>query len=113
MATLLTIAPDALVRFRSGRMLMHSTSSSLPAFETESPMLIGWLCQFTRPFDAEAALVSIQPAEREQVAGVIDYLRRCGVLIAANAVPPSKDAAALTGESKHSFRLLARSIYEL
>lgn len=111
MANVLVIAPDALVRFRSGRMLMHNTSNSLPAFETESPMLIGWLCQFNKPIDADLALAALQPSERGQVAQVIDYLRRGGVLVAPGTTQ-AKDAQALTGESKHSLRLLARSIYD-
>jgi hypothetical protein len=38
-------------------MLIHTTSSALPAFETDNPMLIGWLCQFAKTMDPDAALV--------------------------------------------------------
>ena len=62
MAGELTFSPDTLVRFRSGRMLIHTTSAALPAFETENAMLIGWLCQFAKPFNPEALVANVAGA---------------------------------------------------
>lgn len=58
MATALVFAVDTLVRFRNGRILVHTTSGRLPAFETDQRMLIGWICQFARP---DAALRIVVP----------------------------------------------------
>ncbi len=44
----LQFAADTLIRFKGGRILIHTTSSALAAFETDNPMLIGWLCQFSK-----------------------------------------------------------------
>jgi hypothetical protein len=41
MAMVLVFAADTLVRFRNGRILVHTTSGRLPAFDTNQPMLIG------------------------------------------------------------------------
>src|SRR5512141_1930943 len=83
MATALVFAADTLVRFRNGRILVHTTSGRLPAFETDQPMLIGWICQFARPTAADA------PQSQER---------------------PSSAAADLT---RNHLRLLARSVYDL
>lgn len=107
-------AADTLVRFRGGRILVHTTSSPLPAFESESPMLIGWLCQFSRPTDPEAASATLQPADRPTVTQVLDYLQRSGVLVtaesAANSAITDEDCTART---HNHLRLLARNIYDL
>jgi SAM-dependent methyltransferase len=110
----LVFASDTLVRFRGGRILVHTTASRLAAFETDQPALIGWLCQFVRPTDAEAALAELGPADRAQAGRVVDYLARSGALVAAGAPecrPRSEaDSAKLT---HHHLRLLARSAYDL
>ena len=77
----LIFAGDVLIRFRNGRILIHTTQSSLPAFETEHPMLIGWLCQFARPTRAEQALAGLPAADRTTASEVLDYLQRAGSLI--------------------------------
>jgi predicted SAM-dependent methyltransferase len=114
MATWLVFAPGALIRFKNGRAVVHNTSSPLPAFESDSPMLIGWLCQFSKPFDVEQALLSLQESDRKQVIPVLEYLRKSSVLVSTEAA----DRQASSGteqiqESKHYLRLLARSIYEI
>ena len=55
MANRFVFAADTLIRFRNGRILIHTTSSKLPAFESESPVLVGWLCQ-TRPILTEPSM---------------------------------------------------------
>jgi predicted SAM-dependent methyltransferase len=113
MATPLVFAADTLVRFRSGRILIHTTSSTLPAFQSEHPMLIGWLCQFARPTDAEASLQALRPTERETARQVIDYLRRSGVLVAPDAPEASeRNEAEQTARIKNHLKLLARSVYD-
>ena len=64
MTNRLVFAADALIRFRSARILIHTTSSKLPAFESDSPMLIGWLCQFYKHTAADAVIAALQPADR-------------------------------------------------
>jgi SAM-dependent methyltransferase len=109
----LTFAADALMRVRGGRILIHTTSSRLPAFESENPALIGWLCQFAKPQRAEAVIAALQAGERAAAAQVVDYLTRSGVLVDADAPqakpPDDAEQAALT---KSHLRLLARSFYE-
>jgi SAM-dependent methyltransferase len=108
----LIFADDVLIRFRNGRILIHTTQSSLPAFETEHPMLIGWLCQFARPTRAEQALAGLPAADRTTAREVLDYLQRAGSLIdvaAATAAMSDEDASA---RSKLHLRSLARSVYD-
>src|SRR5258706_5406370 len=59
------LAADTLVRFRDGRILVHTASSPLPACQSEDPMLIGWLCHFARPADPVALAATLQAAERQ------------------------------------------------
>ena len=114
MAASWVFAPDTLVRFRGGRIVIHVTSNPMPAFESENPMLIGWLCQFARPADPEALCATLPAADRAIVSQVLNYLQRSGVLVAANSAPVVATAAAGGGANTHShLRVLARSIYEL
>jgi len=109
----LTFAADTLLRVRGGRILIHTTSSRLPAFETENPALVGWLCQFAKPQRTEAAIAGLQAADRAAAAEVLDYLKRSGALVEANAkeaTAPADEAQAV--RIKSHLRLLARSLYE-
>jgi SAM-dependent methyltransferase len=110
--TQIVFAADALIRFKNSRILIHTTASALPAFETEHPMLVGWLCQFSRPVTAEIALSALPPADRAGAARVLDYLQRAGVLVEATESVSLDDAAELAARSKQHLRLLARSLYE-
>ena len=113
MAAALIFAADTLIRFKSGRMLIHTTSSALPAFETDNPMLVGWLCQFSRSLDPEAAIARIPAVDRTALGQVLDYLRRSGALIPAESPDVSlADAEQGFQRSREHVRLLARSIYD-
>jgi len=111
----LVFAADTLVRFKNGRILIHTTSSPLPAFESENPMLVGWLCQFAKATVAETAIGALQAADRAAVTSVVDYLQRSGALVeaasAAAAPAASDDAETMVGIQRH-LRQLARSFYE-
>lgn len=113
MANRLVFAADTLIRFRNGRILIHTTSSTLPAFESESPMLIGWLCQFSKPIVADAAIAALQPSDRAAATPAVDYLKRSGALVDAGApaAAPLGDLE-LMARTKNHLRLLARSFYE-
>jgi SAM-dependent methyltransferase len=113
MAQRLAFAADALVRFKQGRILIHTTSSPLPAFESVSPMLIGWLCQFSKPTFPEDAIAALPRPDREAVASVVDYLKRSGVLVENDTRPePIPDEAELLARTKNHLQLLARSLYD-
>ena len=114
MATALVFAADTLVRFRNGRILVHTTSGRLPAFETDQPMLIGWICQFAEPTSADAALATLPPNDRPGAAQIVDYLSRSGVLVPATA-PESRERApnAAADLTRNHLRLLARTVYDL
>jgi hypothetical protein len=114
MATVLVFAADTLVRFRNGRILVHTTSGRLPAFETDQPMLIGWICQFAAPTDADAAIGKLPPGDRQGAVQILDYLARSGVLVAAGS-PDARDRTPdeTAGLARNHLRLLARSVYEL
>ena len=77
-------------------------------------MLIGWICRFAVPTDADAAIAALPPGDRTGAGQVVDYLTRSGVLIAAGATEASErsveDSANLT---RNHLRLLARSAYDL
>ena len=107
----LVFSADTLVRFRAGRILIHTTSSPLPAFETEHPGLVAWLCQFGRPLQLSQALAGIPPADRADAMRVVDYLKRANVLVDADADVPAADDDIQTRTKQH-LRLLARSLYE-
>lgn len=114
MASMFVLSADTLVRFRNGRILVHTTSSPLPAFESNQPSLVGWICQFAAPTNPEAAIAALPPVERKGASQVVDYLKRSGVLVEAGS-PEARDrsvadAARLT---RNHLRQLARSAYEL
>ena len=114
MATLVCFSADTLVRFRNGQILVHTTSSPLPAFETNQPMLVGWICRFAAPTDAEAAIATLSPEDRKGAAQVIDYLTRSGVLVAAGSEETRNRSAEDNGALiRNHLRLLARSVYDL
>lgn len=111
---LLIFAPDTLVRFRRGSILIHTTSSKLAAFETGNPLILAWLGQFVRPTALSAAVAQLPAGERAAGAQVLDYLTRSGALIAA-----APDGAAAEPEeqetlqrTRNHLRLLARSFYD-
>jgi SAM-dependent methyltransferase len=114
MGTRYVFAADTLIRFKGGRVLIQTSTSNLAAYETDSPMLIGWLCQFAKPLDIDAALATLQPADRLEVAKVIEYLKGNGALVRLDdnsaGTAPSEQMAA---RSKGHLRLLARSVYDL
>jgi SAM-dependent methyltransferase len=113
MANRLVFAADTLIRFRNGRILIHTTSSKLPTFESESPMLVGWLCQFSKPTVAEAAIAALQPSDRPAAAPAVDYLKRSGALVDADAPAAAAPGdAELMARTKNHLRLLARSLYD-
>jgi hypothetical protein len=111
----LVFAPDTLVRFRRGTILIHTTSSALAAFETGSPMLVGWLCQFARPTRAAAALLQLQAGDRGGAGQVLDYLWRSGALITAQAADTAGEPAEqeTTTRTRVHLKLLARSVYDI
>jgi SAM-dependent methyltransferase len=113
MARILTFATDALIRFGNGRILVHTSASALPVFESENPMLIGWLCQFTRPIDADAALAALNPGNRGNMAQVVDHLQNSGVLVPAERPHshPLSDAET-TARTKDHLQALARGVYD-
>jgi SAM-dependent methyltransferase len=110
----LIFAPDTLVRFRGGSILIHTTSSRLAAFETANPMLLGWLGQFARPTPLVTALAQLPATERAAGERVIDYLRRSGALISAASagVSEATDEQETLQRTRNHLRLLARSVYE-
>jgi hypothetical protein len=110
-----TFAPDTLVRFRRGRILLHTTSSALAAFETGSAMLPGWLGQFAAAASPDAALAQLPAADRAAGAQVVDYLRRSRALItvAAAGPTPAPDEKETQQRTRNHLRLLARSFYEM
>src|ERR1700741_4454172 len=110
----LSFAPDTLVRFRRGRILIHTTSSTLAAFETGNAMLLGWLGQFAAVTNLDAALAQLPATERAAAAQIVDYLRRSGVLISATAAgaTPAPDENETQQRMRNHLRLLARSFYE-
>lgn len=110
---LYAFAADVLIRFKAGRILIHTTSSGMPAFESDQPMLVGWLCQFCKPMDLAAALSSLQLADRTAVSPVIDYLVRSGALVeAASPAATVADEAHTAAQTRQHLRLLARSFYD-
>ena len=106
----LLFSPDALLRFRNGRMLLHTTASRMPAFETDDPALIGWLSQFARPTAPACALAQLPAAAQAEATRLLDYLKNAGTLVTAQAAPADDDAPA---RSRQHTRLLARSFYDL
>jgi predicted SAM-dependent methyltransferase len=110
----LVFAADAVIRCSGGRLVLHTTSGTLPAYECMQPMLVGWLCQFARPLSPATAIAALPAADRDAVAEVVDYLLRSGVLVPADepaATEPGTTAAA-RGTQQH-LRALARAAYDL
>lgn len=114
MARTFVFSADTLIRFRNGRILVHTTSDRLPAFETDQSMLVGWISRFAVPTDAEAAIAELPQGDRKGAAQVVNYLIRNGVLLAAGTTDagdrPAADSAILI---RNHLRLLARSVYDL
>jgi len=109
----LVLSPDALIRNRGGRLLVHTTSSSLPAFESDQPQLIGWLCHFAMPCRVDDALATLPPPDREAAARIVDYLVRGGTLVDALSAPAgTTDPEAAARSTRNHLRTLARTVYE-
>ena len=98
-----------MIRTRAGRLLVHTASSGLPAFESDQPMLIGWLCQFAQPHSEAEALATLDAADHADARGLIQHLLRAGALVATGAAIAGADA---TQRSRQHLRQLARSVYE-
>jgi len=112
-AEVLVLGPDTLVRFRNGRMLIHTTSSELRAFETEHPELLGWLSQFAKPVELAVAMSSVPVADQPAATRIVDYLKRSGVLVRAESpAQPLSDEETIERTHQH-LRLLARRLYDL
>jgi predicted SAM-dependent methyltransferase len=112
-AEVLVLGPDTLVRFRNGRMLIHTTSGELRPFETEHPELLGWLSQFAKPVPLATAMASVPTAEQPAATRIVDYLKRSGVLVRADSGPqPLSEQDTLERTRRHLQRL-ARGLYEL
>ena len=113
MNSTLIFAADALVRFKGGRILIHTTSSKLPAFETDNPGLVGFLCQFAKPIRPEAAVGALQASDRAVAMDIIDYLRRSGSLVEADSpAAQAPDDGEVMVRIRNHLRLLARSFYD-
>jgi SAM-dependent methyltransferase len=109
----LVLGPDTLVRFRNGRMLIHTTASELRAFETEHPALLGWLSRFAKPVALAAALAAVPAADQPAATRIVDYLKRSGVLVPAESPPqPLSDEETIERTRAH-LRRLARGLYDL
>ncbi len=114
MSRVLAFAADTLIRFRNGRGLVHTTTGRLPAFETDQPIIIGWICRFAVPTDVDAAIAALPLGDRAGAEQIVDYLTRSGVLVAAGATEASERAAAESANlTRNHLRLLARSVYDL
>jgi len=113
MADLLVFAPDTLVRFRGGRVLIHTSTAAMPPFESDNPMLIGWVCQFARPADPEQLRAALPATDRAVAAQVLDYLRRSGVLVSAGPASVDTSGAERSARTQDQLRALARSTYDL
>ncbi len=111
--SVLTFAPDALVRFRNGRILIHTTQSAHPAFETDNPMLTGWLTQFARALSPAQALQQVGPADRPAAVAALEHLQRAGALIDAEHASTQANPVEAHERSRRHLRTLARSIYDL
>jgi predicted SAM-dependent methyltransferase len=110
----LVLAADTLIRARNGRLLVHTTASALPAFETDQPMLAGWICRFSVPTDPESAIAALPEAGRASARGVIEYLRKSGVLVPAGGQESGERPPAQAADlCRNHLRLLARSTYDL
>ena len=110
---MMVFAADTLIRFKAGRILIHTTSSALRAFESDNPMLVGWLCQFSKPTDVERAIGALQAQDRAGVRSVVDYLTRSGALVeVGSAATNSRNEEETSYRVKQHLRLLARSFYE-
>lgn len=109
----LVFAADTLIRSQGGQLLVHTTASKLPAFQTDQPMLIGWLCQFATPCDASAAVAALPAEDRGNAARIIDYLERSGTLVpAADEASSAAADEAAADRSRSHLRMLARTLYE-
>lgn len=114
MAPSLVFAADTLIRSRGGRFLIHTTASTLPAFESDQPMLLGWLGQFVRPTAPSAAIGQLPPADRGTGGQILDYLVRAGVLVPPDSPAVEPPTAGFSDErTRQHLRLLARAAYDL
>ncbi|QNP41791.1 class I SAM-dependent methyltransferase [Lysobacter solisilvae (ex Woo and Kim 2020)] len=110
--TRLVFAPDAVLRFARGRMLIHTASAGQSPFVTDQPMLIGWLAQFAQPSDAETALARLPAESRALAARALAYLRQSGALREAG-IDADVDDADLHARSREQLTALTQGVYEL
>jgi len=85
----------------------------MPAFESDNPMLIGWLCQFSKATNLAEAVARVRPPDRMSVLQLLDYLRRSGALVKIDAPDATSSGAEASAQlSRNHVRALARSIYD-
>lgn len=90
--TRLVIAPDAVFRFISGQMLIH-TGTGPRLHATANPQLPSLLAAFARPAEPAQVLATFSPDVRTGLGDEIEKLRRVGVLRPADdGAAPSTDS---------------------
>lgn len=96
----LVLSPDAVLRFRAGRAVVHNPYSAEAALETEEPAVLGLLMRFARPQDPGKALRDYPAGFRPSAERTLAQLRRSGVIVPSEGgTPPAVDgpAAAFQG----------------
>lgn len=77
---LLLIAPDAIIRFISGRMFVH-TGSGLRFYSSDDGAMVHMLARFATPTTQGQAIAGHPPAQQEQYRTAIAQLRQIGALV--------------------------------
>ena len=110
--THLVFAPDVVLRFQRGRIVIHTASTAQPPFVTDRPALIGWLAQFAQPTAADAAVAKLPEDSRGLAARALTYLLQGGALHEAGAKAHSDDEAT-HARSRDLLTALTQAVYEL
>jgi len=82
----LVVAPDAVVRFRGGRLHVH-TGGPQRAYASDDPDLFALLARFATPREPEDALAAAPEGSRPALRAALDRLTAIGALVPATAEP--------------------------
>jgi SAM-dependent methyltransferase len=107
-------APDALVRFHAGHVMIATAASASPPFMADRSFPLGWLSQFAAPAEIASVLARVPEQKREGVARAIEYLRSSGALVpVAGPALPGTSAETAHAASRELLAKLAQDLYAL
>lgn len=105
------VAPDAIVRFKLGKIWIHTAAEPTRAIVVERTDLVNLLHAFANPREPDTVVATYPAPARPAVADMIRRLQENGLLIAATPKSTEKEAERATAITHKTLADLANSVY--